>query len=1196
MIQKIIFILWIISIINCIKEFEDFSCTLGDISNQTVETGVSKNYSIEYIKETTFIFKIEDENSYQVNIYSINCNFEIDSSVEILNQINLNTYSLILDKNNKNISIKPIIDEIIVEEEKQNYEYKKCHLSINSINTNKAQVIIETKEISTFYFQSENINSLNISYEIKEVSNDNFIALFFQFNEKSNFSININCYNDSFKIDPINKNIFDSSYIYIKSDILKQFSNNDSYLNLSINIIKNDISNISVYFKIVEKEMISMLQKDALNYGFITTETMYQYFYLEVFKEEEGEIMLHNKRFYGELIAKIITKDENNNIDLFNSSIYPIAISNDTNINTIRYNPHSLKLSYNYNNTLNCSKGCYILITYKQEKSEGIYPIIGYEFTLLSRSWDYSDYNHIIDIPFNEYILGAFEKDSITHHYYSIPIPDDAEKIIIQIEGNYIDCFIGEGRKKINTMKIRGNDRNLEIIKSQNVISLDIKELNFNEKIISFAFRSKDFFSNIFSFYYFRVLYVQNNIISYFSMDSHLGNLCLPEYDNNTQLYHCHLMFANKYDELSTKFSISSYNQGEYTKIYITKIYKNGNKEEEYNEMFYRYYNNTNDIDYYYFTFEFENSEIKNIISSLHENIKYYYPQIYSSQMFYINTFIKTCLYKVTNNYILIYNYIFNDNLGYGGHINITFLNGNTKTFYSNRNFRGKPFSFDIDSNITYIRHRIGSGDLLFSLKLEYNMRNKGIMELKSGETQIQFMESGYFPLYYYLKIKNDNYINIDVNLRLNSNDDSVMKNSFDIKGYLLDENTIKKLINGQNILLENAINGIYSNQFKIGFLEVNQDKKNDNNYLLIEILNLNSSKINSFLYVGFVTREYYQEVYFMPINQYILETFDNDKNTIRNRNEYHIYVNQRGNAQVLIEMSPEYNDIEVYFTNDTYPNGFKCSDFNCLVKLVTGFKKYVINNTNNDNIYFFVDNPKSRSANYMIRYYYGDVSEGYTYSVNILEKNYIDKNDENITLSLTFDQLQIIYQNSPLNNSVDIYFYITGLLYNKNDNSEKLANTTAFLHEKKHLYEYQTIYVYNYSNPKQFILIFRNIPRKANFIYDLQIKANVFIENNLLNEEFLVFTKEIDLTDIKLEEEEEQQSILWIILGPILGVIFLLLVTFIVIKFIRLKKANRILREDLKSMAYSNEIQKNVINKEKEISNRDLDYELTFI
>ena len=82
-------------------------------------------------------------------------------------------------------------------------------------------------------------------------------------------------------------------------------------------------------------------------------------------------------------------------------------------------------------------------------------------------------------------------------------------------------------------------------------------------------------------------------------------------------------------------------------------------------------------------------------------------------------------------------------------------------------------------------------------------------------------------------------------------------------------------------------------------------------------------------------------------------------------------------------------------------------------------------------------------------------------------------------------------------------------------------------------------------------------------------------------------------MTDIKKEEEK---SYLWYILGPILGVIGLLLIAYFVFKYIRLRKANVNLQEEMKSMAYSNEIQKNVLVKEKITSQKETDYETTFI
>ena len=330
-----------------------------------------------------------------------------------------------------------------------------------------------------------------------------------------------------------------------------------------------------------------------------------------------------------------------------------------------------------------------------------------------------------------------------------------------------------------------------------------------------------------------------------------------------------------------------------------------------------------------------------------------------------------------------------------------------------------------------------------------------------------------------------------------------------------------------------------------------------------------------------------------MPINQYIIETFDDNNNEIRDENKYHIFVNQKGNYEVWIELSPEYNDIELIFTNETYPDGFKCSDFNCAMKLWTGFKRYIIYETNDNNIYFNVINPKKRKANYIIRYFYSKEEEGNKYYLNKMDKKYINTNDENITLSLIFDPIEILDQNGiPIVGSKS-YFYISGLLYKKIEGSEELINTTAILYEKNVSYEYQTIHIYNLSKLEKFKLIFNNIPRQENYIYDLQIQANILTEINLFTEEFLIFTREIDLTDIKLKEED---SILWYILGPILGLIFLLVISFFIIKYIRLNKANVKLEEEMKSMAYSNDIYQNVIVKTKKDSNKEGDYDSTFI
>ena len=258
------------------------------------------------------------------------------------------------------------------------------------------------------------------------------------------------------------------------------------------------------------------------------------------------------------------------------------------------------------------------------------------------------------------------------------------------------------------------------------------------------------------------------------------------------------------------------------------------------------------------------------------------------------------------------------------------------------------------------------------------------------------------------------------------------------------------------------------------------------------------------------------------------------------------------------------------------------------------GFKKYIINNIVNENIYFDIVNPKKRRANYMIRYYYADEDFEHSYHLNNnIGKDYINQNNVTIDLSTTFDPIQFLINNEPYYPYDTHYFYISGILYKKNDTDE-LLNTSSLLHERTPFREDQTINTYYWKESEKFTLVFKDIPRTDNFVYDLQIKVIVYVENSIFIKELLTFTAEVDLTDIKLEPEVE--SSVWIIIGPIIGVVFLLIVAFFLIKYIRLKKANVNLKEDLKSISYSNDIQKNVLNKERQYSEKQNDYDKDFI
>ena len=98
------------------------------------------------------------------------------------------------------------------------------------------------------------------------------------------------------------------------------------------------------------------------------------------------------------------------------------------------------------------------------------------------------------------------------------------------------------------------------------------------------------------------------------------------------------------------------------------------------------------------------------------------------------------------------------------------------------------------------------------------------------------------------------------------------------------------------------------------------------------------------------------------------MDTFIDTNNIIKSENRYHININNINESNVIIELSAEYDDIEIKFEN--LPN--------IPYEKIGGFKKYRIekkNKTDSDkyNIYFNVSNTaeKKENTNFMIKYYY---------------------------------------------------------------------------------------------------------------------------------------------------------------------------------------------------------------------------------
>ena len=226
-----------------------------------------------------------------------------------------------------------------------------------------------------------------------------------------------------------------------------------------------------------------------------------------------------------------------------------------------------------------------------------------------------------------------------------------------------------------------------------------------------------------------------------------------------------------------------------------------------------------------------------------------------------------------------------------------------------------------------------------------------------------------------------------------------------------------------------------------------------------------------------------------------------------------------------------------------------------------------------------------------MIRYFYTEYKEEYEYFLN---GNYdyeeISSNDNYVNISLTFPSITIKtgehHERKPFRKN--IYFLITGILYKKDEPLDICINTSE-IKTRQGKYFTKTLkhdYV-NETGIGKFTLTFENIPRNSSYLYNLQFQVNVIITKHLLIEEYQIFNTTVDLTGIKLKHDK-----ILIIVASIIGGILVIVAIFFIIKYLRLRKVGDNLKKEIKSIEFSNDAQKNVLIKEKQISKNEKDYE----
>ena len=173
-----------------------------------------------------------------------------------------------------------------------------CHLIINSFNNSNNEIpnlnLIEKKP--TFLHFDKNLKQIRLFYNPKMEKSESIVFSFF-IKDKVKFKVTY-----EFEQVSLNKTISYIDKFIIKKDLIPSKKNNISIL---LTLKEEDkISDIIVRV-IGDNSTFYYLQRNYLNLEFILSEEETQYYCMEVYKNEEGEILLHDKRKNGKLASII---------------------------------------------------------------------------------------------------------------------------------------------------------------------------------------------------------------------------------------------------------------------------------------------------------------------------------------------------------------------------------------------------------------------------------------------------------------------------------------------------------------------------------------------------------------------------------------------------------------------------------------------------------------------------------------------------------------------------------------------------------------------------------------------------------------------------------------------------------------------------------------------------------------------------
>ena len=396
--------------------------------------------------------RIEEQNPYFVQIFSLNCEINVKREGKYIDKSGYIYQDLILvnesyyDNNYyiyevniesiENYGAEDVEHQCIIYLSGEPLDHKET--TKNNINNNKILLtendpheIILTKDIKSYRYlfpylgytkTSESFMLVHINFDSKMS-----IKAKFYFDESdvqkeetmgrsgqillSQKLINDNCKD----IEEICNIIIEINFFNVDKYDNKTFSSPNFQLFISTN------NKIPSYIKNGEMRLDSVVLSNPK-----------QYFYTDITKNSQGQVILNTKRGEGILYVRIYKKGTVDKYRTWGDIEIPYEKTTDC----LNYDNFTHSVHFERDHTRKCGyQGCLLLVTYKNTYSPSHNKDYLTAFTILTRLFNREKTKQsIIEMPLKTYAYGAIEPRLLTYNYYRIYFPEESDKIDFEIQ------------------------------------------------------------------------------------------------------------------------------------------------------------------------------------------------------------------------------------------------------------------------------------------------------------------------------------------------------------------------------------------------------------------------------------------------------------------------------------------------------------------------------------------------------------------------------------------------------------------------------------------------------------------------------------------------------------------------------------------------------------------------------------------